>query len=63
MKKKTAHPDVLMEVLALVHRTVPVGHEVTNEAWNHAYAMIRAGHELDTITWKFKHMTIGEYKR
>lgn len=61
--KKHIHPDVLMEVLALVHKTAQPGQAVTDSDWNHAYAVIRADHLLNTLIWKHANLTIGEYSK
>lgn len=61
--KKTVHPDVLMEVIAMVHRNAKPGEPVTSAMWNHAYAVVRADHLLNTLIWKHANLTIGEYKR
>lgn len=60
MRFKTHDTEITKEVLTMAFKRTPAGEVVTDEAWNFAYQIVLAGHQLCMIAWKHDNLTIKE---
>lgn len=59
MKLLTHQSDVMAEVIKTVIIKSPPNVPITNKTWNFYYDVVRTNHQLDTVAWKLKYLTIG----